>query len=283
MTSEYKQVIKIKKTVDYGFIIMSAVIYALGWFSTILAIIYLITGKKEEYKAYIVITTNIILLIFFSIYYFDCVINKNYEKRYLISIPFTLYSFFIFIMSAFYFIIPIIALFVSLIFFLISLDNQKYFIHSILLYIISVSLLYLIIVFLQMSHIIPIYVENVGISFSRISPRSIIFLIISGISAYYGVYLIHKKSQFQKEKEKIKAIQQNNKINKKERLQIIRKEYQLTNRQSDILEYLLDNKKVKEISEILNISDNSVKLHKKNLFQKINVNSTQELLIFFFN
>ncbi|WP_430408817.1 response regulator [Kordia sp.] len=52
----------------------------------------------------------------------------------------------------------------------------------------------------------------------------------------------------------------------------------LTPREIDVLKLIAQNKKTKEIAEILFISVNTVQSHKKNLYSKLNIHSVSELV-----
>ena len=56
----------------------------------------------------------------------------------------------------------------------------------------------------------------------------------------------------------------------------------LTPREIDILKLIAQNKKTKEIAEILFISVNTVQSHKKNLYSKLNIHSVSELVTYAF-
>ncbi len=54
----------------------------------------------------------------------------------------------------------------------------------------------------------------------------------------------------------------------------------LTPREIDILKLIAENKKTKEIAELLFISLNTVQSHKKNLYSKLNIHSVSELVTY---
>ncbi|AXG71512.1 oxygen regulatory protein NreC [Kordia sp. SMS9] len=56
----------------------------------------------------------------------------------------------------------------------------------------------------------------------------------------------------------------------------------LTPREIDILKLIAQNKKTKEIADILFISVNTVQSHKKNLYSKLNIHSVSELVTYAF-
>ncbi|MGH1383512.1 response regulator [Kordia sp.] len=56
----------------------------------------------------------------------------------------------------------------------------------------------------------------------------------------------------------------------------------LTPREIDILKLIAQNKKTKEIAELLFISVNTVQSHKKNLYSKLNIHSVSELVTYAF-
>ncbi|MEM6684545.1 MAG: response regulator transcription factor [Bacteroidota bacterium] len=56
----------------------------------------------------------------------------------------------------------------------------------------------------------------------------------------------------------------------------------LTPREIDILKLIAQNKKTKEIADILFISVNTVQSHKKNLYSKLNIHSVSELVAYAF-
>jgi DNA-binding NarL/FixJ family response regulator len=56
----------------------------------------------------------------------------------------------------------------------------------------------------------------------------------------------------------------------------------LTPREIDILKLIAQNKKTKEIAELLFISVNTVQSHKKNLYSKLNIHSVSELVNYAF-
>lgn len=56
----------------------------------------------------------------------------------------------------------------------------------------------------------------------------------------------------------------------------------LTPREIDILKLITQNKKTKEIAEVLFISVNTVQSHKKNLYSKLNIHSVSELVSYAF-
>ena len=63
----------------------------------------------------------------------------------------------------------------------------------------------------------------------------------------------------------------------KERLIIISKF--LTNREKEIFELLVDNKTTKEVANILNISEKTVRNHISNVIQKLSVNTRYHALV----
>ncbi|MFQ3576199.1 MAG: LuxR C-terminal-related transcriptional regulator [Cytophagales bacterium] len=58
--------------------------------------------------------------------------------------------------------------------------------------------------------------------------------------------------------------------------------YQLSDRELEVLGYICKGKKNSEIAEILFISENTVATHRRNLMKKIGVNKTSELIIWGF-
>lgn len=60
-------------------------------------------------------------------------------------------------------------------------------------------------------------------------------------------------------------------------LSFLQKGEELTSRESEILERILDNKKRKDIAEELHLSENTIKTYIRSLYSKLNVNSREEL------
>ena len=57
-----------------------------------------------------------------------------------------------------------------------------------------------------------------------------------------------------------------------------KKRGKLTKRENEILQMLVKGMKVREISDVLYISDNTILTHKKNIYEKIGVHSISELI-----
>lgn len=55
-----------------------------------------------------------------------------------------------------------------------------------------------------------------------------------------------------------------------------------TKREKEVISLLVEGKKVKEVSNLLNLSTNTVNTHKKNIYKKANVSSNVELVNFFY-
>lgn len=53
--------------------------------------------------------------------------------------------------------------------------------------------------------------------------------------------------------------------------------YNLTNKEMEVCNYILENLTVRQIAINMNISENTVKFHKKQIFKKLNINSKEEL------
>ena len=51
----------------------------------------------------------------------------------------------------------------------------------------------------------------------------------------------------------------------------------LTSRELDVLRYMLERKKRKEIAELLNVSENTIKTHTRHIFEKLDIESRDEL------
>jgi DNA-binding NarL/FixJ family response regulator len=61
------------------------------------------------------------------------------------------------------------------------------------------------------------------------------------------------------------------------------KRFILSKREEEVLNYLLAGKSVIETAHLINLSEETVKTHKKNIFIKCNVNSTSKLISQFLN
>lgn len=77
-------------------------------------------------------------------------------------------------------------------------------------------------------------------------------------------------------KEKIRS---NNTIHKKEDFE---KKYLLTKREKELITFFSEGLSNKEIASALNVSSFTVDTHKKNIFRKLNINSTVELVKFYY-
>lgn len=53
--------------------------------------------------------------------------------------------------------------------------------------------------------------------------------------------------------------------------------YNLTNKEMEVCNYILENQTVRQIAINMNISENTVKFHKKQIFKKLNISSKEEL------
>ena len=60
--------------------------------------------------------------------------------------------------------------------------------------------------------------------------------------------------------------------------QTSKKQNDLTSRERDVMQLLVEGKKVKEVADLLFISTNTVLSHKKNIYSKLNVHSISELI-----
>lgn len=66
--------------------------------------------------------------------------------------------------------------------------------------------------------------------------------------------------------------------NLKRQCELIKVEYKLSPRESDVLEYLVKGRNAKHISEKLYISESTAKTHISNIYRKVGIHSQQELL-----
>ena len=60
-------------------------------------------------------------------------------------------------------------------------------------------------------------------------------------------------------------------------LKVLPKGETLTQREEEILERILDNKKRKDIALELHLSENTIKTHTRSLYSKLNISSREEL------
>jgi DNA-binding NarL/FixJ family response regulator len=58
------------------------------------------------------------------------------------------------------------------------------------------------------------------------------------------------------------------------------KELRISSRELEIIKMILDGKTTNEIAEAINVSENTVKTHRKNIFKKLNIHNSAELLNF---
>ncbi|HEY8934926.1 MAG TPA: response regulator transcription factor [Cyclobacteriaceae bacterium] len=61
------------------------------------------------------------------------------------------------------------------------------------------------------------------------------------------------------------------------------KEYRLSEREIQIIKLIIDGKGNGEIAEIIFVSEDTVKTHRKNIFKKLNVHNASELMAFVLN
>lgn len=54
--------------------------------------------------------------------------------------------------------------------------------------------------------------------------------------------------------------------------------YNLTSKEMEVCNYIIDNNSVRQIAIAMNISENTVKFHKKQIFKKLNISSKDELI-----
>ena len=82
-------------------------------------------------------------------------------------------------------------------------------------------------------------------------------------------------------KEYLKELHKNN-FYSEEELEKIKKEYNLTNREDEILELLLKGKSIDEICQICSISNNTLRKHIMNIYRKLGIHSRPELANLFY-
>lgn len=123
-----------------------------------------------------------------------------------------------------------------------------------------------------------------GISLMNTTPNalkigSIFEMSILSIAVIYRVRLIHAKNREMRSAievytKELKTL--SNKIRKDE-IQTIEK-VNLSFRETEIIELISQGKTNKEIAHVLNISENTVKYHVKNIYTKLNIKSRKEVL-----
>lgn len=115
-----------------------------------------------------------------------------------------------------------------------------------------------------------------GCAFSEVIVNGVLLFVSFVITALMVVWLLMK----QKEKERFAMVSSEGRrcISLDEALKKMAKEYNLSNREAEVLYYLAEGNTQKKVADNMCVSINSVQTYAKSLYRKLNVHSKQELI-----